>query len=197
MKLNIKIYLDYICPFSFLTTFIFNEFEKNENINIEYIPIETPKLNLSEDHFRKSFWNNILHNMPLELGYKLEMPNISKIESEMTSEAYYYAKDNGKGTEFNNKIYELFFKDGKDIGEVQVLNECFKEIGLNIDELNKSLENRTYRQIREEGAQRSIEDNVVAIPTIIIGDTRIVGYKKKEFYANIIDRELNKIKLHI
>lgn len=195
MKLNIKIYLDYISPFSFLTTFIINEFENNESINIEYIPIETPKLDLNHDHFRKSFWNNILCNMPLKLGYKLEIPDVNKIESELVCEAYYYARDNGKGIEFNNKIYELLFKEGKNIGQLQVLNECCKEIGLNIDGLKDSLENRTYRQIREKGLQKSVDDNVVAIPTIIIGDTRVVGYKKKEYYAAIIDSELEK--LHI
>lgn len=55
MGLNIKVYLDYICPFCFLTTFSFNAAIKNKDVSVEYIPFEIPKLKLENDLFRKIF----------------------------------------------------------------------------------------------------------------------------------------------
>lgn len=193
MKLDIKVYLDYICPFCFLTTFPFNDAVKNKDISVQYIPFEIPELDLNSDLFRKSFWDDILENMANNFGHKAKIPNISKPNSKLASEAYYLANENGKGKEFNTKVYEAFFEKGKDIGKVNVLTEIAGEIGLDSNDIKIALENRKYKEKHKEEMKKGKEEGVSAVPTIIIGHTKVIGYRKKEFFDNIIEEEIGRL----
>ena len=48
-------------------------------------------------------------------------------------EAYFLAKDAGKGEEMKKAIFNAIFKEGKDIGKVEVLEELGAKIGLGFD----------------------------------------------------------------
>lgn len=48
-------------------------------------------------------------------------------------EAYFLAKDAGKGEEMKKAIFTAIFKEGKDIGKVEVLEELGAKIGLGFD----------------------------------------------------------------
>lgn len=193
MQLDIEVYLDYICPFCFLTTFSFNEAIKNKDIKVNYIPFEIPEIDIDNDIFRKNFWNDVLENMAKNFGRKAQIPNIPKLQSKLASEAFYFANDNGKGKEFNTKIYETFFEKGKDIGRVDVLSEVASEIGLDPEDIESALKARKYKEQHEKAIKKGKENNINAVPTIIIGHTKIIGYRKKEFFDTIIEEEFEKL----
>lgn len=193
MAVNIKVYLDYICPFCFLTQFTFNEAIKNKNVKIEYIPFEIPELNLNMDPFRKSMWNNILESVATGFGHKAEIPDISIPKSKLAFEAYYFANEHGKGNEFQDKVYEAFFEKGKDIGRVDVLSEIAGEIGLSANDIKDALRSRRYKEKEEKQLEKGKIDNINRIPTIIIGETKVIGYKSKEEFEHIIKEECEKI----
>ncbi|MDO4535937.1 MAG: DsbA family protein [Clostridium perfringens] len=194
MEVSIKVYLDYICPFCFLTRFTFGEAIKNKDVKIEYIPFEVPELNFKMDPFRKSMWNNILEGIGKRFGHKAEIPDISTPKSKLAFEAYYFANEHGKGNEFQDKVYEAFFEKGRDIGQVNVLSEIADEIGLSPADVKYALENRKYKQKKEEQLQMGKVDNIDSIPTIIIGGTKVVGYKSKEVFEDIIKEECEKLR---
>lgn len=194
MGLDVKVYLDYICPFCFLTTFSFNAAIENKDISVKYIPFEIPELDLENDLFRKSLWNDILENMAKNFGHKAKMPDISKPKSKIASEVYYFANEKGKGKEFNIKVYEAFFEKGKDIGRTNVLSEIASEIGLDSDDIKAVLEERKYKKKHEEAIKKSKEEGISVVPAIIIGHTKITGYRKKEFFDNVIEEEIEKLR---
>ncbi len=194
MEVNIKVYLDYICPFCFLTRFTFGEAVKDKNVKVQYIPFEIPELNLNIDPFRKSMWNNILESIGKKFGCKAKIPNIDTPKSKLAFEAYYFAKEHGKGKEFQDKVYEAFFEKGKDIGQVDVLSEIVDELGLSAGDVKDALESRKYKQKEQEQLQMGKIDNIDCIPTIIIGDTKVIGYKSKEVFEDIIKEEYEKLR---
>lgn len=194
MRLNIKVYLDYICPFCFLITFSFNAAIKNKDVSVEYIPFEIPELKLENDLFRKNFWSNILENTAKNFGHKAKIPDIHRPKSKFASEAYYFADENGKGKEFNSKVYEAFFEKGKDINRIDVLSEVGSEIGIDSDDIKSVLEARKYKEQHEKAIKRGKEEGINAVPTIIIGHTKVVGYKRREFFDSIIEEEIERLK---
>lgn len=194
MQLNIKVYLDYICPVCFLTTFSFNAAIKNKDIKVNYIPFEIPDIDINNDLFRKSFWNDVLENIAKNFGHEAKIPDIPKLQSKLACEAFYFANDNGKGKEFNSKVYETFFEKGKDIGKIDVLSEVASEIGLDSDDIKLALETRRYKEQHKQAIEKGKKDNINAVPTIIIGHTKIIGYRKKEFFDNIIEEEIEKLR---
>lgn len=195
MELNIKLYVDYLCPFCFLTKFSFSEAVKNKNVKIEYIPFQIPELDLNNDPFRKKMWNNILKDISMNFGHEAKIPDIPNPKSKLAFEAYYFADDHGKGNEFHNKVYEAFFEKGKDIGNIHVLSEIANEIGLDSDDIEQALKNRSYKDKEEKEFKKGKENNIDRIPTVIIGETRVIGYKSKEFFQEVIEEEYQKLNL--
>ena len=63
-------------------------------------------------------------------------------------EAYFLAKDAGKGEEMKKAIFNAIFKEGKDIGKVEVLEELGAKIGLGF---NFSRKLRTGEKAGEVG----------------------------------------------
>ena len=60
-------------------------------------------------------------------------------------EGYQYAKEHGKGNEYNHRVLEAFFVEGRDIGDIGVLTKLAGEVGLDEQEFEEALRTRKYR----------------------------------------------------
>lgn len=68
------------------------------------------------------------------------------------------------------------------------------EIGIDSDDIKSVLEARKYKEQHEEAIKRGKEEGINAVPTIIIGHTKVVGYKRREFFDSIIEEEIERLK---
>ena len=71
-------------------------------------------------------------NFPKKIKWR-QVPIFWGEGSPKPGEAYFLAKDAGKGEEMKKAIFKALFIDGKDIGKVEVLEELGAEIGLGFD----------------------------------------------------------------
>jgi protein-disulfide isomerase-like protein with CxxC motif len=54
-------------------------------------------------------------------------------------EGYQYAKEYGKGNEYNHRVLEAFFVEGRDIRDIIVLTKLAGEVGLDEKEFEEAL----------------------------------------------------------
>ena len=59
-------------------------------------------------------------------------------------EATEYAQQHGKFLEFHHAAYKAFWEDRQDIGEMEILHKVGHEVGLDADDMVKSLEEGIY-----------------------------------------------------
>ena len=71
-------------------------------------------------------------NFPKKIKWR-QVPIFWGEGSPKPGEAYFLAKDAGKGEEMKNAIFKALFIEGKDIGKVEVLEELGLKIGLGFD----------------------------------------------------------------
>ena len=71
-------------------------------------------------------------NFPKKIKWR-QIPIFWGDGSPKPGEAYFLAKDAGKGEEMKKAIFKALFIDGKDIGKVEVLEELGVKIGLGFD----------------------------------------------------------------
>lgn len=109
----------------------------------------------------------------------LKIVNISN--SRLSLEAGEFAKSQGRFEQFHHAVFQAYFSQSKDIGNIDVLKQICKEAGLDANALEKALQTGTYRQAREETKEEAARLGITAAPTFLFNEKdRIVGAQPLE-----------------
>jgi predicted DsbA family dithiol-disulfide isomerase len=197
MALNIKVYSDYVCPFCFLAKKPLEDAAQNKDVAIEWMPFELrPEPNETlrpEGEYLQTVWKQSVYPMAERMGIKIVLPKVSpQPYTHLAFEGYQYAKEKGKADEYNDRMFRAFFQEEKDIGNIDVLTELAGEIGLDEKEYRNALETRKYKEVHEKALEHAYQEGITAVPTFVIGDTKVIGLRSKETLEQIIEDELNK-----
>ena len=112
-----------------------------------------------------------------------QMPN-----SHNALEAAEFARVHGKLKEYHSLLMEAYFRDLKDIGDLEVLGELGSTIGLNKDDLMESVKNRDYETVLTNSTENAHSMRINSTPTFIINDKySIVGAQPIEEFRKILD----------
>jgi predicted DsbA family dithiol-disulfide isomerase len=95
--------------------------------------------------------------------------------SRLAQELGKWAEANGKGEEYHHAVFQAYFADGRNIGEISILLDLVKGIGLPPLKAEKVLENREFQHAVDMDWARSKAMGVTAVPTFFIGDQSLVG----------------------
>jgi len=126
----------------------------------------------------------------------MKLPNVSPHPyTDLAHEGFYYAKAHGKANDYNHRVYEAFFQEDQNIGEIEVLTQLAKEVGLNEDEFKDALVSRKYSPTRMKALEHANrEANITGVPTFIIGEERINGVVDKGTFEKVLKQESDKLK---
>ncbi len=198
VTVKIKVYSDYVCPFCFLAEQPLEEAIKGKDVEVEWMPYELrpfPTETLKpEGSYLQSTWRQSVYPMAERMGVNIVLPKVSpQPYTHLAFEGYQYAKENGKGNEYNKRILKAFFQEEQDIGDINILTKLAGEVNLSTDEYRSALETRKYRETHQKALQHAYKEaDISAVPTFIIGDTKIAGIRSKESFEDIIAEEINK-----
>ncbi|MFE4976516.1 DsbA family protein [Kitasatospora sp. NPDC056651] len=178
--MKIQIWSDYVCPFCMLAEGPLEEAIEGLDVEIEWKPFELrphPEPTLRpEDDYLPAVWQRAVYPMARRLGVDITLPTVSpQPHTRLAFEGYQYAAEHGRGTEYTRRMFRAFFQEDQDLGEPDVLTALAREIGLDADEFRAALDNGTYRAKHQEALREAAAHRVHAVPTIIVGDTRIEG----------------------
>jgi predicted DsbA family dithiol-disulfide isomerase len=117
---------------------------------------------------------------PFGLAFQ-KITNISN--SRLSLEAGEFAKEQGRFDEFHHAVFETYFSQGKDIGDMVVLEQIGKGSGLDTAALRSALETGNYRKQLDRVKEEAAGLRVTAAPTFVINNTgRIVGAQPIEVF---------------
>ena len=128
------------------------------------VPLLTP-----HDPARVRRWQSSVLPMAAERGLVMRVPPIAT-RTRLTFQAVELARDRGKFDAMHRAIFEAFFRDGRDIGDLDVLMDIAASIDLAPTLVNDALETGTYVRRVLDQLQRSRRLGITGVPTIFIGD---------------------------
>jgi predicted DsbA family dithiol-disulfide isomerase len=100
-----------------------------------------------------------------------------------------YAKEKGKFHEFHDKLFFVYFNEGRNIGDVELLKSIAESIGLNEEEMVKRIEDGSYESNLAQAKNLALQYEVNSTPTFIINDKyAIVGAQSIESFKKILSK---------
>ena len=105
-------------------------------------------------------------------------------------EATEYAQQHGKFLEFHHAAYKALWEDRKDLGELEVLHNVAHEVGLDGDDMVKSLEEKTYADTVMAQYQEALKYGISGIPTFLVGNLLFTGAQPYNIFKTAMERFL-------
>ncbi|MFJ8530458.1 DsbA family protein [Bacillus sp. NPDC094106] len=201
MTVKMKVYSDFICPFCFLAKGPLDEVAKEKDVEIEWMPFELrpspySKIDPWQESDKLSSWDSFILPTAKKLGVEMRLPRVSPHPyTHFAFEGYQFAKEHGLENAFHHRVFTAFFQEEQNIEEIDVLTTLAGEVGLPEIEFKEALVTRKYKEKHQQAIQHAYDEaNIMAVPTVMIGEEVIQGLASKEMLERVIDKEIQKRK---
>lgn len=193
---KILIFSDYAWPYCYIGKGIVDELKKEYEIEDVWMPFELhPEVSNEGGKVSQLFPGmsvenmfNSINNYGNKYGIKFSGADLIS-NTHMALLATEYTKEMGKFHEFHEKLFYIYFYEGKNIGDIEILKSTAENVGLNKDEMLKKIQNGSYESKLTEAKNLAAEYGINSTPTFIINDKQaIVGVQSIESFK----RHLNK-----
>jgi len=106
--------------------------------------------------------------------------------SRLAQELAKWAEDQPGGEAIHDALFRAYFVEGRNIGDVEVLMEIARSIGLPEREAREVLDQRTFRDAVDEDWRNSRQSGVTGVPTFAAGGYGIVGAQPYEELERLV-----------
>jgi predicted DsbA family dithiol-disulfide isomerase len=198
MPLKIKVYSDYVCPFCYLAGFPLREAARGKDVEVEWMPFELrpepqPTLRPEGEYLQRA-WSQSVYPIARRMGVPIALPPVSpQPHTHLAFEGYQYAREYEKGKEYNHRVLEAFFVEGRDIGDVGVLTSLADEVGLDGKGFEEALRSRKYREAHRRALRHACEEaGVTGVPMFVIGGQVLTGLQDRGTLEAAIGAEMSR-----
>ncbi len=156
----------------------------------ELRPEPHPTLRPEGDYLQRA-WTQSVYPIARGMGVPIKLPPVSpQPHTHLAFEGYQYAREHGKGNEYNHRVLEAFFREGQDIGQIDVLAKLASEVGLDGEEFREALRSRRYREAHLRALRHAYEEaGVTGVPRLVIGNRVLTGLQDRETLEAVIEQE--------
>lgn len=192
--MNVTVYYDYICPFCYLGTKRILGLSKEFNLTIDWKGIEIhpefpPQGKKRTKTLKSKSFAETIREMAKEDNIEIKLPGYAT-NSRLSLEASEFAKIKGKFLEFHIGVYEAYFLEGRNIGDIEIVLDIGEKAGLDKSELQECLSKRTMFDKIEENKKEAEDKLILGVPTFLFGDFPVHGNQSTQTMRHIIKRAL-------
>lgn len=107
--------------------------------------------------------------------------------SRLAQELGKWADTQAGGEAIHDALFRSYFVDGKNIGDVEVLLEIARSVGLPEDEAREVLDKRTFKDAVDADWAKSRAYGITGVPTFVAGGYGVVGAQPYEALAQLVE----------
>jgi predicted DsbA family dithiol-disulfide isomerase len=156
----------------------------------ESVPLPAP-----DNPMRRRRWETSVLPMAAERGLVMKLPPIAA-RTRLAFQAVELAGDHSARRAMHRAIFEAFFRDGRDIGSIEVLVDIAASVDLAPALVKPALEAGTYlkRVLDQEELARQL--GVTGVPAMLVGDDSataepVVGAVPYDWLNAVVERALS------
>ena len=190
---KLLVFSDYVCPFCYLAVGVVQRLSqdymieiiwKNYEIHPETPPSGEPVLQEGEEAHAES---RLLCELNPELGPRIHPPPIVA-NTHLAHEAAEFAREQGKFLALHTRLFQAYFEQGLNIGELPVLVQLGAEVGLHPARLEQAISGHQYHDRIERSVQEKLWYGVYGTPTFVLGHYKIAGPQRYEIFQQLMLR---------
>ncbi len=157
----------------------------------ELRPEPNPTLRPEGEYLQRA-WSQSVYPLARRMGVPIVLPSVSpQPHTHLAFEGYQFAREHGKGNEYNHRVLEAFFVEGRDIGDIGVLATLAGEVGLDERGFEEALRTRKYREAHRRALRHAYEEvGGSGVPMFVIGERVLTGVQDRETLMAVIDEQL-------
>jgi predicted DsbA family dithiol-disulfide isomerase len=159
----------------------------------ELRPEPHPTLRPEGDYLQRA-WQQSVYPIARRLGVPIQLPPVSpQPHTHLPFEGYQYAREHGKGNDYNHRVLRAFFVEGQDIGSIDVLTKLAGEVGLDEQEFGEALRTRKYRQAHQQALHHAYQEaGITGVPAFFIGRHRLEGLQSQGTLERAIEEAMGR-----
>src|SRR5215467_3383090 len=135
----------------------------------ELRPAPRPTLRPEGDYLQRA-WQQRVYPIARRMGVPIKLPEVSpQPHTHLAFEGYQYAREHGKGNDYNHRVLQAFFVGGQDIGDIGVVTKLAGQVDLDGRGFEEALRTRKYREAHQLALWHADEEaGVTGVPTFVI-----------------------------
>ena len=143
-----------------------------------------------EERYRKMIAQRWPDTIEMGRQYGVEMKTHSwGINTRPAHEGAKFAEEHGAGDAYHWAVFEAYFEDDRDIGDVDVLTDIAGELGLDAEAFREALESHRYRDEVLAEEQWAMQSEIRGVPAFIFADTYLLtGVRPPEQLERVIQQ---------
>lgn len=199
MALKVLVFSDFVCPFCYIGLETMRKLAPEFGVELEWrgfeIHPEWPAEGIEAEKVyagrmspqaRAALWQRI-SAMADAAGIRMNPP-ARMTNSHAALMAAEYAQEEGKGEEFERRVYRAYFEGGANIGDIEVLKKLAAESGLDPERLAEAARSPKYDLKLKNNALVASRRGVSGVPTFFVGDLPLVGAQSEDAMRQILAR---------
>jgi predicted DsbA family dithiol-disulfide isomerase len=145
-----------------------------------------------EGDYLQRAWQQSVYPIARRIGVPIKLPTVSpQPHTHLAFEGFQYAREHGRGNEYNHRVLEAFFVESQDIGDIGVLTKLAGEVGLDEEGFGDALRTRKYREAHQRALRHAYhEAGVTGVPMFVIGDQVLTGLQDQGTLEAVIEEQL-------
>jgi len=123
------------------------------------------------------------------LGLEYNFDKIIVANSYMAQNLIHFAKNQGKQNEIEERLFEAYFTEGKNIDDVSILVLLASEIGLNVEGLEQALENKAYDKQVQKDIDEASQLGIHGVPFFVFnGKYAVNGAQETSVFLDTLKK---------
>jgi len=194
MPVPIHIWSDYVCPYCFLAEQPLADAIATSDVtaDVRWMPFElrpepTPTLR-PEDDYLQTGWAQSVYPLAEKMGVEIKLPDVSpQPYSRLAFEGHLFAEAKGLSREYTHRMFTAFFRESRDIGDIDVLTSLAEEIGLDAAAYRDALRDGIYTETHQALLKQAYEEvQVTAVPSFLIGNRLLRGLAGQDALVSLL-----------
>ena len=179
--ITLEVFTDYVCPWCYLGDNRVKKLKQNYHITVQLVHFPLHPETPAEGRAREDFKAKNTRMIGLMEAEGLPYSERSHTyNSRLAQEIGTWAETQSGGNSIHDKFFEAYFVDCRNIGDVEVIIDVVKSVGLDEQQARAVLAERRFKDAVDADWEKSRRYGVTGVPTFVSNDRGLVGAQPYE-----------------
>lgn len=188
MGKKVEFYYDFSSPYTYIASMRIEKICRDNGAELEWKPIllgglfnDTGVKPAREIENKFAYVKQDTHDTAKRYGVEFHFPALFPLNSVKTMRGAFAAAEKGKLTEYNHEMFRLYWTEGRDLSNDDVLREAVAGVGIDPEWFIARIGEQEIKDRLREETSKAAARGAFGAPTIFIGEKMFWGNDRLDF----------------